>query len=66
MPFFDGYELIRYALDAEQEEKMYLRWAIMYQTTMSFEEFKAKLKGSQIDDGRSAEEILEDVKSIIG
>lgn len=67
MPFFDGYELIMYASDAEVEEKMFMRWAIGYQFAMSFEEFKSKAgEVNEIEDDRTAKEILEMVREIIG
>lgn len=68
MPFLDGYELIRYAMDAEYEERVFLRWAIGYQFIMEFEEFKRSLgeNRQQITDDRTAAEILEAVKDITG
>lgn len=67
MPFFDGYELIKYAMDAEVEEKLFLRWAIGYQYSLSFEEFKRKAGAvEEIEDNRTAEEILDMVRDIIG
>lgn len=70
MPFADGCELVCHASDAEEEDRLFLRWAVMYQGSMGFEEFKAALlPDSGADgggDGRSAAEILEGVKGIIG
>ena len=67
MPFEDGCEMIRYALDAESDDKLFLRWAVMYQAQMGFEEFKRELgSGEEAEDDRSAEEILVKVKGIIG
>lgn len=72
MPFFDGYELIRYALDAELEEKLFLRWAVGYQFAMDFKEFKVQAGGHggmynvTKTDNRTAGEILDTVKDIIG
>ena len=67
MPFLDGYELISYALDAEYEERIFWRWAIGYQFVMKFEEFKRNL-GENIPttDNRTAAEILDGLKDIIG
>ena len=68
MPFFDGCELIRYALGAECEDRLFFRWSLGYQSQMSFEEFKREI-GSADDnweDNRSAEEILKKVKGILG
>lgn len=64
MPFFDGFELLTYAVDAECEEKLYLRWAIGYQFMMGFTEFKGKVV--QTEDDRTEKEILDDVREIIG
>ncbi len=68
MPFFDGYELIQFALDEEVEEKLYIRWAIGYQHVMGFDEFKRQVDFSRkaAVDNRSAEEILDSVREIIG
>lgn len=72
MPFFDGYELISYALDAELEEKLFLRWVAGYQFVMEFKEFKAQagcnagMGGVMKTDNRTAGEILDTVKDIIG
>ncbi len=70
MPFADGCELICHASNAEEEDRLFLRWAIMYQASIGFEEFKAELlpeHGVHGDgDGRSAAEILKGVKGIIG
>lgn len=70
MPFEDGCELVCHASDAEEEDRLFLRWAAMYQESMGFEEFKAELSdghgAQEAGDGRSAAEILEGVKGIIG
>lgn len=71
MPFLDGYELIRYALDADIEDRLFLRWSIWYQSQMGFAEFKSSVGTPQYqvqgeDGSRTAEEILKDVKAIIG
>ena len=72
MPFFDGYELISYALDAELEEKLFLRWVAGYQFAMEFKDFKMQAGGDirmasvEKADNRTAGEILDTVKEIIG
>lgn len=68
MPFLDGHRLISYALDAEYEEKIFWRWAIGYQFAMEFEEFKKNLGENrrQIEDNRTAAEILAGVREITG
>lgn len=74
MPFFDGFGLLGYALDAEAEERLFQRWIVMYQSRMGFEEFKSGLlipkyqqyQGQKDADTRTAAEILEKVKAITG
>lgn len=69
MPFLDGCELIKCALDAENEEKFYARWVAGYQKEMSFLEFKQKFEyrsPDQTEKDTKAEEILIKVKEIIG
>ena len=71
MPFYDGYELIRYAMDADAEDRLFLRWYIWYQSQIGFAEFKSTVVGSRFQeqrtaDTRTAEEILKDVKAILG
>lgn len=67
MPFLDGNELISYALGAEYEERIFLRWAIGYQFVMEFEEFKRNIgENQQRADNRTAAEILARVKEITG
>lgn len=67
MPFFEGYELLKYALDAEKEDRIFMRWVVGHQFSMDFNEFKRNLSNTQaVDDNRTAEEILDTVKDIIG
>lgn len=70
MPFTDGYELIRYAMDADVEDRLYLRWSIWYQSQMGFEEFKSDIwpqhQGQAEAGGQTAEDILKGIKGIIG
>lgn len=68
MPFFDGFELVEHALNEEKEDKMYLRWVIAYQHVMGYNEFKEQMGANnrQVEDNRTAAEILESVKEIIG
>lgn len=67
MPFFEGYELLKYALDAETDDKLFMRWVIGYQFDMGFDEFKENVTTVQtVEDNRTAEEILDSVKEIIG
>lgn len=69
MPFLDGCELVKCALDAENEEKFYARWVAGYQKEMSFLEFKQKLEyrsPNQAEKDTKTEDILRMVKDIIG
>ncbi len=67
MPFSDGCELIGYALDAEEEDRVFLRWAVMYQKDMDFDEFRHRLGGAdENEELRTAGEILRSVREIIG
>ena len=67
MPFQDGWEMICFAQDAECEDRLFLRWAAMYQDTMGFDEFKKEIFTPQRPgDSRTAEEILNKVREIIG
>ncbi len=68
MPFEEGIEIMSTAQRMNVEEKLFMRWVVSYQTTMTFEDFKSKTQTTQkqIDDDRTEEEILKAVKSIIG
>lgn len=65
MPFVEGIEIITTAQRANNDEKLFMRWVFSYQTTMTFDDFKAKLQNSNIEDDRSEEEILDSVKDIL-
>lgn len=70
MPFSDGYDLIQYAMDADVEDRLYLRWSIWYQSQMGFAEFREiacpQYQGREETTGQTAEEILKGVRGIIG
>lgn len=66
MPFFDGYELLKEAIDYEHESRLFMRWVVGYQSTTTFEEFKNTLRQKTISDNRTSDEILEDVSKLIG
>jgi hypothetical protein len=68
MPFEEGYEMFQYALNAEIEDKMFIRWINGYQQVMGFNEFKNQIGADsrQVRDNRTADEILESVRGIIG
>lgn len=65
MPFVEGIEIITTAQRANNDEKLFMRWVFSYQTAMTFDDFKAKLQNSNIEDNRSEEEILDSVKDIL-
>ena len=68
MPFEEGIEIMSTAHRMNVEEKLFMRWVVSYQTTMTFEDFKSKTQTTQkqIEDDRTEEEILKAVRSIIG
>lgn len=68
MPFEEGYEMMQYALNAENEDKLFVRWINGYQQIMGFEEFKNQIgvNSRQERDTRTAEDILDTVRGIIG
>lgn len=66
--FIRSFPVVMKAFEKSAEEKLFQRWAFNYDRECSFEEFKnslsaasKKYKGIE----RSANEILEDVKSIL-
>lgn len=65
----EALEIIKIAIDEENEEKIFKRW-LQYQDQMSFNEFKQRI-GVKIEDKKinvepkRQEEILSDVKNII-
>lgn len=66
MPFFDGYELLKTAIDYENEQKIYIRWVVGYQSTTTYLDFKNKLMKKSVKDERSADEILDAVRDLMG
>ena len=65
MPFEEGNDLIKFALNEEDDEKMFFRWAIAYQSQMSFDDFKNCIRAKSIDDNRNSEDILKTVEQIM-
>lgn len=67
MPFEEGYELMKYALDAEIEDKLFTRWINGYQQMMGFEEFKSKVSSGvkNQNDTRTEDEIFDYVLGIL-
>jgi hypothetical protein len=60
----EALDLIQYAADQKIEELLFARWISELQLSMSFEDFKAKLRPENTVT-KSSEEILMDVKSIL-
>jgi hypothetical protein len=60
----EALDLIDYAMDQKTEELLFSRWISDIHLSMSFDEFKARLKPGR-KDKRSEAEILRDVKSIL-
>lgn len=66
LPFDEGIELLTTAQRANDEEKLFLRWVVSYQTTMQYSEFKRRLNVEHTEeDGRTGEEILSSVRQIL-
>lgn len=62
MPISRSLPMLRAALRSQEEDKLFIRWAAMYQAEMSFEDFKKRLKPQQV---KTAEECLHIAKSIL-
>lgn len=54
-------DLVEYALEKEQDDMIFLRWCIGYQT-ISFEEFKRSLQPTK---QKSDNAVFEDVEQIL-
>ena len=65
LPFDEGDEIIQFAIKEEEKDKMFFRWAVGYQSQMSFADFENQIKKKIIDDGRSAEDILNEVEKMM-
>jgi len=66
LPFDEGIEMIVTAQRMNNEEKLFMRWVISYQTTMKYEDFRRQLHiDNEFEDDRTEEEILESVKQIL-
>lgn len=65
LPANEGIKLIQYAIDQEQEEKLFQRWVAGYQHKESFNDFKNKLMQKQLDNSKKEEDILSDVAVIL-
>lgn len=60
-----GIELIKKAYEQKNEDLLMQRWMLHYQHEISFEEFKTKLGATTVQDNRTEEEILLEVKEIL-
>jgi len=49
------------------EEKIFMRWVISYQTTMKYEDFKRELNITEntYEDNKTEEDILDSVRQIL-
>lgn len=67
LPFEEGIEIMTTAQRMNNEEKLFMRWVVSYQTTIQFEEFKRKLNvdNNNFEDDRTEEEILDSVRQIL-
>lgn len=68
MPFEEGIDMMITAQRVTIEERLFMRWVVSYQTQMTFDDFKEKMKESkkQAEDDRTEEQILKAVRSILG
>lgn len=60
-----GIELIKKAYEQRNEDLLMQRWMLHYQHEISFEEFKTRLGATTVQDNRTEEEILLEVKEIL-
>lgn len=60
-----GIELIKKAYEQKNEDLLMQRWMLHYQHEISFEEFKKRLGTGVVQDNRTEEEILVEVKGIL-
>jgi hypothetical protein len=65
MPFVEGLSLTKYAIEQEQEERLYNTWLHGYNQTLSYSEFKEQNAQTQIQDNETVGETLEKVKRIL-
>lgn len=66
LPFEEGIEVLSAAQRMNNEEKLFMRWVVSYQTTMEYEQFKRELHIDQhYEDDKTEEDILDSVKQIL-
>lgn len=64
LPAQDGIDLILYAFEQENEDKIFERWVGLAQYDMSYDEFKEKLKVAG-NTAKPTDDVLEDVGNIL-
>lgn len=62
MPAEDGIALITYAMEQNVEDKLYSRWVVWAQNSMSFEDFKRELSPPRFV---REDKLMEDVEKIM-
>lgn len=71
LPFEEGIEILSVAQRMNNEEKLFMRWAISYQTFMKYDQFKREVNVNEnvnenVIDDRNEDEILDSVRVILG
>lgn len=61
-----GISFVIKAREEKTEERLFARWVSMYQYSMSYEEFKQSLQPQEETSTKTEEELLNDVKSMLG
>lgn len=64
MPYADGFRLIEYGLQKDEDDKLYLRWVGAAQYQMSFDEFKRQLKNPE-PKFKDEDELFDDLEKIM-
>lgn len=59
LPANDGVQLLSYALNKEQDDRLFMRWIGQAQYQMSFDEFKQSLIPVRIDTKKTMEQLDE-------
>lgn len=61
MPADEGARFLLFVMRREEDERIFQRW-LMFQTEISFDDFKEQLKPKRM---KSEKEVLKDVESIL-
>lgn len=59
LPANDGVQLLSYAMNKEQDDRLFMRWIGQAQYQMSFDEFKQSLIPVRIDTKKTMEQLDE-------